>query len=73
MKLYARQLIELAGLTNYQDKKTGMSTWKNQALLLVNASAKKTADLMMFKKQIVSSVHAAFGITLEQEPELIGQ
>lgn len=71
MKLYAGQLIELAGLKNYHDKKTGMATWKNQALVLINENAKTTADLIEFKKMIVSSVHAAFGITLEQEPELV--
>lgn len=30
MKLYAGQLIELAGMKNYHDKQTGMATWKNQ-------------------------------------------
>jgi len=71
MKLYAGQLIELAGLKNYHDKKTGMATWKNQALVLINENAKTTSDLIEFKKMIVSSVHVAFGITLEQEPELV--
>lgn len=72
LKLYAGQLIELAGLKNYHDKATGMATWKNQALVLVNEHAKNTADLLAFKQKVVTSVHAAFGITLQQEPELIG-
>lgn len=72
LKLYAGQLIELAGLKNYHDRETGMATWKNQALVLVNESAKSTADLLSFKKKVIASVHAAFGITLVQEPELIG-
>lgn len=71
LKLYAGQLIELAGLKDYHDKTTGMATWKNQALVLVNEHAKTTADLLAFKQKIVTSVHAAFGITLKQEPELI--
>lgn len=71
LKLYAGQLIELAGLKDYHDKATGMATWKNQALVLVNEHARKTADLLAFKQKIVTSVHASFGITLKQEPELI--
>ena len=73
LKLYAGQLIELAGMKNYHDKKTGISTWKNQALVLVNEEAKTTADLLEFKNKVIMSVHAAFGITLQQEPELIGK
>ncbi len=71
LKLYAGQLIELAGLKNYHDKATGMATWKNQSLVLVNEHAKTTGDLLEFKQKIVTSVHASFGLTLEQEPELI--
>lgn len=72
LKLYAGQLIELAGMKNVHDKETGMATWKNQALVLVNEHAKTTADLLTFKKKVITSVHAAFGITLKQEPEFIG-
>jgi UDP-N-acetylmuramate dehydrogenase len=36
LKLYAGQLIELAGLKDFHDSKTGMATWKNQALVVVN-------------------------------------
>lgn len=71
LKLYAGQLMELAGFKNYHDKSTGMATWKNQALVLVNENAKTTSDLLDFKKKIITSVHASFGITLEQEPELV--
>lgn len=71
LKLYAGQLIELAGMKNYRDEKTGMATWKNQALVLVNESARSTADLIEFKQKIVANVQAMFGITLIQEPELV--
>lgn len=71
LKLYAGQLIELAGLKNYHDKETGMATWKNQALVLVNEHAQTTYDLLQFKEKIITSVHAAFGVTLQQEPEFI--
>lgn len=71
LKLYAGQLIEIAGMKNYHDKETGMATWKNQSLVLVNESAQTTEDLLKFKQKIVANVQAAFGITLVQEPEFI--
>ncbi len=71
LKLYGGQLIELCGLKDYHDPATGMATWKNQALVLVNESAKTTSDLLVFKEKITASVQNKFGITLEQEPELI--
>jgi UDP-N-acetylmuramate dehydrogenase len=71
LKLYAGQLIELCDLKNYHDPKTGMATWKNQALVLVNESAKSTNDLLLFKQFIVNAVEGAFNITLIQEPEFI--
>lgn len=71
LKLYAGQLIELAGMKDYHDKSTGMATWKNQALVLINEHASHSADLFAFKQKIITSVHATFGITLEQEPELV--
>jgi UDP-N-acetylmuramate dehydrogenase len=71
LKLYAGQLVELAGFKNYHDKSTGMATWAKQSLVLVNENAKNTADLLNFKNKIISSVEAAFSIRLVQEPELI--
>lgn len=71
LKLYAGQLIELCGLKDFHDQETGMATWKNQALVVVNESAKSTNDLLKFKKIIVTSIQKKFGITLEQEPEII--
>lgn len=71
LKLYGAQLIELAGLKDYHDNTTGMATWKHQALVLVNESAKTTNDLMAFKQRIIRAVENTFGITLQQEPELI--
>lgn len=71
LKLYAGQLIELCGLKDYHDPKTGMATWKNQALVLVNESANTTSDLLTFKQEVVAKVQETFGITLQQEPELV--
>ncbi len=70
-KLSAAWLIEQAGFKDYHDQETGMATWPKQPLVLVNETAKSTADLLSFKQKITDAVQAKFGITLEQEPELI--
>lgn len=71
LKLYGGQLIEIAGLKDFHDIETGMATWKNQALVLVNESAKSTDDLLGFKQKISDAVAEKFGIQLVQEPELV--
>jgi UDP-N-acetylenolpyruvoylglucosamine reductase len=48
-----------------------MATWAKQPLVLVNEHANSTSDLLKFKQKIIDAVQAKFGITLEQEPELI--
>jgi UDP-N-acetylmuramate dehydrogenase len=70
-KLSAAWLIGEAGFKDYHDTETGMATWPAQSLVLINEHAKTTADLMAFKQKIVNAVQEMFGITLEQEPELI--
>lgn len=71
LKLYAGQLIEIAGMKNYHDPETGMATWQHQALVLVNEHAERTEDLLKFKQKIVANVQAVFDITLVQEPEMV--
>jgi UDP-N-acetylmuramate dehydrogenase len=70
-KVAAAWLVERAGFKGIHDSQTGMATWPNQALVLVNENARSTADLLAFKQQIVDKVQQMFGITLEQEPELL--
>jgi UDP-N-acetylmuramate dehydrogenase len=70
-KIAAGWLIEQAGFKGFHDKETGMATWDKQALVLVNEHATSTEDLLKFKAKIVDAVREKFGITLEQEPELI--
>ena len=69
VKLLAGWLIDHAGLKGYRAH--GMRVYENNALVFVNDSASSYADLAAFKQEIVAKVHATFGVTLEQEPELI--
>ncbi len=71
VKIPAAWLIEQAGFKDYHDPETGMGTWPNQPLVLVSEHARHTTDLLAFKKKIVDAVQQKFGITLEQEPELL--
>lgn len=71
VKLSAAWLVEQAGFKNFFDEETGMATWQDHSLVLVNKSAKTTADLLKFKEKIVQTVNAKFGVTLVQEPELL--
>lgn len=71
VKISAAWLIERVGFKDFHDEETGMATWANQPLVLVNEHAKSTADLLKFRDKIISKVKQDFGITLEQEPELL--
>jgi UDP-N-acetylmuramate dehydrogenase len=71
VKLSAAWLIEQAGFKDFHDEKTGMGTWPQQPLVLVNEKAKSTADLLAFRKQLLDTVSEKFGVTLIQEPELL--
>lgn len=71
VKLAAGWMVELAGFKDIHDQQTGMGTWWGSSLVLVNEHAQKTSDLLVFKQKIVDKVQEMFGITLEQEPELL--
>lgn len=73
VKLSAAWMIEIAGFKGFIDPETGMSVWPLQPLVLVNSSAKSTRDLIEFRQKIIVKVRYLFGITLEQEPELLGE
>jgi UDP-N-acetylmuramate dehydrogenase len=70
-KLAAAWLVEQAGFKDYHDSQTGMGTWPKQPLVLVNEHAQSTAQLLAFRDQIINAVQQKFGITLQQEPELL--
>lgn len=69
VKIAAGWLIEQAGLRGY--KAHGMKTYERHALVLVNESAESYDDLAAFRQEIIDKIQALFGITLEQEPELL--
>ena len=70
-KIPAGWLMETAGYKGFHDLRTGMATWEHQALVLVNEKAKTTADLLKFRDRIIRDIDHKFGVTLEQEPELL--
>ena len=71
IKLSAAWLVEQAGFKDFHDPETGMATWPTQSLVFVNEKAAHTADLLKFKQKVLDAVAAKFGVTLEQEPELL--
>jgi UDP-N-acetylmuramate dehydrogenase len=71
VKIPAAWLIEQSGFKDYHDTETGMATWQNQPLVLVNENARSTADLLKFKQKIIDAVGIKFDVLLEQEPELL--
>lgn len=71
IKVSAAWLVEQAGFKDFHDRDTGMATWSKQPLVLVNENARTTADLLNFKQKIIDAVRTQFGITLQQEPELL--
>lgn len=70
-KLSAGWLIEQAGMKGVHDKETGMATSDKNALVLINEKAKSSQDLIEFRNKIITAVKEKFGLTLEQEPELL--
>jgi UDP-N-acetylmuramate dehydrogenase len=70
-KLPAAWLLQETGFKDYHDTATGMGTWPQQPLVLVNEHASATADLVAFRDHIVQAVKDKFGITLEQEPQML--
>ncbi len=71
VKIPAAWLIEQAGFKGVHDQETGMATWPNQPLVLVNEQAQSTAQLLAFRQKILDAVQQKFNITLQQEPELL--
>jgi UDP-N-acetylmuramate dehydrogenase len=71
IKLSAAWMIEKAGLKDFHDEETGMATWHLQPLVFVNENAQNTAQLIKFRQKILDAIKDKFGVTLQQEPELL--
>lgn len=71
VKVSAAWLLEQLGLKGYHEPNTGMAIWDKQPLVLVNEKAPNTASLLAFRNAIIEAVKQKYGITLQQEPELI--
>lgn len=69
VKIAAGWLIESAEMKGY--RKYGFRTYENNALVIVNESSHSYLELEKFRHEIVSKVESLFGISLEQEPELL--
>jgi len=65
IKLAAGWLIEQCGFKGKVVGQTG--TWKNQALVLVNHGHASGQEVYDFSDQIITSVHAKFGVWLSRE------
>ncbi len=70
-KLSAAWLVEKAGFKGKRDAATGMTTWKNQALVLVNEKARSTQDLLDYQQKITDKVFEMFQVELAREPEIL--
>lgn len=73
VKLSAAWMVEAAGFKGFRDPQTGMAIWPLQPLVLVNERARSTRDLIEFRQKIIVKVRYMFGVTLQQEPEFIGE
>lgn len=69
-KLAAGWLIERAGWKGRRDGALGMHA--QQALVLVNYGGATGAEVLAFAQSVRDSVLALFGVTLEQEPVILG-
>lgn len=69
VKLAAGWLIEQAGLKGYDNGAFG--TYEHNALVIINKAGTSETQLESFKRHIIDTVRRQFGVTLEQEPELL--
>ena len=72
VKVPAAWLIEHAGFAKGYGAPSPARVSSKHTLALVNTGNATTADLLALAREIVSGVHAAYGVTLTPEPTLIG-
>jgi UDP-N-acetylmuramate dehydrogenase len=71
LKLYAGQLIELAGFKGYTDENLGVGVWPKQALVLYNTGTDKTDNVLKMAENICQAVKQKFQIELTMEPQYL--
>lgn len=69
VKLAAGWMIEKSGWKGKQIKET--ATWKNQALVIVNAGNASGSEIYNFSEAIINDVKEKFNITLEREVNVL--
>jgi UDP-N-acetylmuramate dehydrogenase len=72
VKLPAAWLIERSGFAKGYGTPGGARVSAKHTLALVNGGSATTASLLDLAREIVAGVRAAFGVTLEPEPILVG-
>lgn len=71
-KLAAGWLIDQAGWKGQSDPDTGVGTWSQQALVIVNPQKRPRSDVLAFAERIQEAVESRYGVRLEREPRLFG-
>jgi UDP-N-acetylmuramate dehydrogenase len=72
VKVPAAWLIEHAGFGKGYGAPGRARVSSKHTLALINAGGASTADLLALAREIRAGVHAAFGVTLDPEPVLVG-
>jgi UDP-N-acetylmuramate dehydrogenase len=72
VKVPAAWLIEHAGFAKGYGAPAAARVSSKHTLALVNTGNATTTDLLALAREIVSGVHAAYGVTLTPEPTLVG-
>jgi UDP-N-acetylmuramate dehydrogenase len=72
VKLPAAWLIEHSGFAKGYGAPAAARVSSKHTLALVNTGNATTTDLLALAREIVSGVHAAYGVTLTPEPTLVG-
>ncbi len=71
-KLAAGWLIDRAGWKGWRDPETGVGTWQQQALVMINPQKRPRTEVLAVAARIQEDVAGKFGVQLEREPQLFG-
>ncbi|TGG95585.1 UDP-N-acetylmuramate dehydrogenase [Natronospirillum operosum] len=71
-KLAAGWLIDQAGWKGWRDPDSGVGTWHQQALVIINPQRRPRSDVLAVAGRIQDDIEQRFGVRLEREPRLFG-